>query len=87
MKDLAVGTSSHEVLKRLESSKRPVVILGADQLKTSEGPALLAYTQELALRLQDKLENKDWKVSSINLYISVTLLLLSYFYLYLLLLS
>ncbi|XP_061379204.1 NADH-ubiquinone oxidoreductase 75 kDa subunit, mitochondrial [Danaus plexippus] len=65
VKDLAVGTSSHEVLKRLESSKRPVVILGADQLKTSEGPALLAYTQELALRLQDKLENKDWKVLNV----------------------
>lgn len=62
MKDLATGTSSHEVLKRLDSAKRPVVILGADQLNTPEGAALLAYTQELALRLQDKLEDKDWKV-------------------------
>ncbi|CAH0725586.1 unnamed protein product, partial [Brenthis ino] len=65
VKDLATGTSSHEVLKRLESAKRPVVILGADQLKTPEGAALLAYTQELSLRLQDKLEDKEWKVLNV----------------------
>lgn len=62
IKDLASGSSSHEVLKRLESAQRPVVILGADQLKTPEGAAILAYTQELALRLQDKLQDKSWKV-------------------------
>lgn len=65
VKDLASGSSSHEVLKRLESAQRPVVILGADQLKTPEGPALLAYTQELALRLQDKLQDKNWKVLNV----------------------
>lgn len=65
VKDLATGSSSHEVLKRLESAKRPIVILGADQLKSPEGPALLAYTQELALRLQDKLEDKEWKVLNV----------------------
>lgn len=65
LKDLASGTSSHEVMKRLESAKRPVVILGADQLKTPEGAAILAYTQELALRLQDKLEDKSWKVLNV----------------------
>ncbi|XP_030025978.2 LOW QUALITY PROTEIN: NADH-ubiquinone oxidoreductase 75 kDa subunit, mitochondrial [Manduca sexta] len=65
VKDLATGTSAHEVLKRLESAKRPVVILGADQLKTQEGSALLAYTQELALRLQDKLQDKNWKVLNV----------------------
>lgn len=62
MKDFATGTSAHEVMKRLEQAKRPIVILGADQLKTAEGSALLAYTQELALRLQDKLQDKKWKV-------------------------
>lgn len=62
VKDLASGTSSSEVMKRLQQAKRPIVILGADQLKTSEGPALLAYTQELALRLQDNLQDKSWKV-------------------------
>ncbi|XP_046969797.1 NADH-ubiquinone oxidoreductase 75 kDa subunit, mitochondrial [Vanessa cardui] len=65
VKDLATGTSSHEVMKRLENAKRPVVILGADQLKTPEGAALLAYTQELALRLQDKLVDKEWKVLNV----------------------
>ncbi|CAH1639254.1 unnamed protein product [Spodoptera littoralis] len=65
LKDLASGTSSHEVMKRLEAAKRPVVILGADQLKTPEGAAILAYTQELALRLQDKLEDKSWKVLNV----------------------
>ncbi|CAG4960157.1 unnamed protein product [Parnassius apollo] len=65
VKDLASGTSSHEVLRKLEQAKRPVVILGADQLKTQEGAALLAYTQELALRLQDKLEDKNWKVLNV----------------------
>lgn len=65
LKDLASGTSGSPVLKRLEQAKRPVVILGSDQLKTEEGPALLAYTQELALRLQDKLEDKSWKVLNI----------------------
>ncbi|CAH0755904.1 unnamed protein product [Diatraea saccharalis] len=65
VKDLAAGTSSNEVLKRLESAKRPVVILGADQLKTEEGAALLAYTQELALRLQDNLQDKEWKVLNV----------------------
>ncbi|XP_026746330.1 NADH-ubiquinone oxidoreductase 75 kDa subunit, mitochondrial [Trichoplusia ni] len=65
VKDLATGSSSHEVLKRLESARHPVVILGADQLKTPEGAALLAYTQELALRLQDKLEDKNWKVLNV----------------------
>ncbi|XP_050348047.1 NADH-ubiquinone oxidoreductase 75 kDa subunit, mitochondrial [Nymphalis io] len=65
VKELATGTSSHEVMKRLENAKRPVVILGADQLKTPEGAALLAYTQELALRLQDKLVDKEWKVLNV----------------------
>ncbi|CAK1587117.1 unnamed protein product [Parnassius mnemosyne] len=65
VKDLASGTSAHEVLRKLEQAKRPVVILGADQLKTQEGAALLAYTQELALRLQDKLEDKNWKVLNV----------------------
>ncbi|CAF4810655.1 unnamed protein product [Pieris macdunnoughi] len=65
VKDLATGSSNHEVLKRLQSAKRPVVILGADQLKTSEGSALLAFTQELALRLQDQLEDKEWKVLNV----------------------
>ncbi|KAM3965676.1 NADH dehydrogenase (ubiquinone) 75 kDa subunit [Aphomia sociella] len=65
VKDFATGSSSHEVLKRLESAKRPIVILGADQLKTQEGSALLAYTQELALRLQDKLQDKNWKVLNV----------------------
>ncbi|CAH0680219.1 unnamed protein product [Chilo suppressalis] len=65
VKDLATGTSSNEILKRLESAKRPVVILGADQLKTEEGAALLAYTQELALRLQDNLQDKEWKVLNV----------------------
>ncbi|XP_059048656.1 NADH-ubiquinone oxidoreductase 75 kDa subunit, mitochondrial isoform X2 [Achroia grisella] len=65
VKDLATGSSSHEVLKRLDSAKRPIVILGADQLKTQEGSALLAYTQELALRLQSKLQDKNWKVLNV----------------------
>ncbi|KPI99867.1 NADH-ubiquinone oxidoreductase 75 kDa subunit, mitochondrial [Papilio xuthus] len=65
VKDLASGTSSHEVVRKLEQAKRPVVILGADQLKTAEGAALLAYTQELALRLQDKLQDKEWKVLNV----------------------
>ncbi|KAI5638440.1 molybdopterin oxidoreductase domain-containing protein [Phthorimaea operculella] len=63
VKDLVSG--SHAVAKRLQSAKRPVVILGADQLKTTEGPALLAYTQELAAQLQDKLEDKEWKVLNV----------------------
>lgn len=66
MKDLATGSSNHEVLKRLQSAKKPIVILGADQLKSSEGPALLAYTQELALRLQDQLEDKEWKARTVE---------------------
>lgn len=65
VKDLATGTSNHEVMKRLQSAKRPIVILGADQLKTPEGSALLAYTRELALKLQDKLQDKEWKVLNI----------------------
>ncbi|VVC87237.1 unnamed protein product [Leptidea sinapis] len=65
VKELASGTSNHEVLKRLQSAKRPVLILGADQLKTPEGAALLAYTQELALKLQGKLEDKEWKVLNV----------------------
>ncbi|XP_053610402.1 NADH-ubiquinone oxidoreductase 75 kDa subunit, mitochondrial [Plodia interpunctella] len=65
VKELADGTSSHEVLKRLESAKRPVVILGADQLAAEDGGALLAFTQELALRLQDKLQDKQWKVLNV----------------------
>lgn len=62
VKDFASGTSSHEVMKRLQQAKRPVVILGADQLKSEEGPALLAYTQELAHKLQENLQDKEWKV-------------------------
>lgn len=62
LKELASGSSSHAVQRKLEEAKRPVVILGADQLKTAEGAALLAHTQELALRLQDKLQDKEWKV-------------------------
>ncbi|XP_028164090.1 NADH-ubiquinone oxidoreductase 75 kDa subunit, mitochondrial-like [Ostrinia furnacalis] len=65
VKELATGTSSHEVLKRLQQAKRPVVILGADQLAGDEGAALLAHTQELALRLQDQLQDKDWKVLNV----------------------
>lgn len=48
--------------KRLQAAKKPVVILGADQLKTADGAALLAYTQELALKLQNNLQDKEWKV-------------------------
>ncbi|XP_047992886.1 NADH-ubiquinone oxidoreductase 75 kDa subunit, mitochondrial [Leguminivora glycinivorella] len=65
VKDLASGSSSHAILKRLEQAKRPVVILGADQLKGAEGAALLAHTQELALKLQDKLADKEWKVLNV----------------------
>ncbi|KAL4711515.1 hypothetical protein ACJJTC_000531 [Scirpophaga incertulas] len=65
VKDLASGTSGHEVMKRLQSAKRPVVILGADQLKTKEGAALLSYTQELASKLQENLQEKDWKVLNV----------------------
>ncbi|XP_045500649.1 NADH-ubiquinone oxidoreductase 75 kDa subunit, mitochondrial [Colias croceus] len=65
VKDLATGSSNHEVQRRLESAKRPVVILGADQLAGPEGAALLAHTQELALRLQEKLDDKDWKVLNV----------------------
>ncbi|KAI8439612.1 hypothetical protein MSG28_013338 [Choristoneura fumiferana] len=65
VKDLASGSSSHPVLKRLEQAKRPVVILGADQLQGAEGAALLAHTQELALRLQDKLADPEWKVLNV----------------------
>ncbi|XP_049875813.1 NADH-ubiquinone oxidoreductase 75 kDa subunit, mitochondrial [Pectinophora gossypiella] len=63
VKDLASG--SHELQKRLQAAKRPVVILGADQLKGPEGPAILAYTQELALKLQENLEDKEWKVLNV----------------------
>ncbi|XP_041981795.1 NADH-ubiquinone oxidoreductase 75 kDa subunit, mitochondrial [Aricia agestis] len=65
VKDLASGTSSHEVLKRLESAKRPVVILGSDALRGADGAALLANTMELSLRLQDKLQDKEWKVLNV----------------------
>ncbi|XP_026321244.1 NADH-ubiquinone oxidoreductase 75 kDa subunit, mitochondrial [Hyposmocoma kahamanoa] len=65
VKDLASGSSSHEVAKRLQAAKRPVVILGADQLKTADGAALLAYTQELAFKLQNNLQDKEWKVLNI----------------------
>ncbi|XP_013148064.1 PREDICTED: NADH-ubiquinone oxidoreductase 75 kDa subunit, mitochondrial [Papilio polytes] len=65
LKDLASGSSSHAVQRKLEEAKRPGVILGADQLKTAEGAALLAHTQELALRLQDKLQDKEWKVLNV----------------------
>lgn len=65
VKDLATGTSNSEVLKRLQSAKRPIVILGADQLKGPEGAALLAYTQELACKLQDNLSDKSWKVLNV----------------------
>ncbi|XP_075980158.1 NADH dehydrogenase (ubiquinone) 75 kDa subunit [Anticarsia gemmatalis] len=65
VKDLATGSSSHEVMKRLQSAQRPVVILGADQLKGPEGAALLAYTQELACKLQDNLQDKNWKVLNV----------------------
>ncbi|XP_063386525.1 NADH-ubiquinone oxidoreductase 75 kDa subunit, mitochondrial [Cydia fagiglandana] len=65
VKELASGSCSHPVLKRLEQAQRPVVILGADQLRGAEGAALLAHTQELALKLQDKLADKDWKVLNV----------------------
>ncbi|XP_004931716.1 NADH-ubiquinone oxidoreductase 75 kDa subunit, mitochondrial [Bombyx mori] len=65
VKDLATGTSSHAVARRLEQAKRPVVILGAEQLRGPEGAALLAYTQQLALKLHDKLADKSWKVLNV----------------------
>ncbi|XP_063365408.1 NADH-ubiquinone oxidoreductase 75 kDa subunit, mitochondrial [Cydia amplana] len=65
VKELASGSSSHPVLKRLDQAQRPVVIIGADQLSGADGAALLAHTQELALKLQDKLADKDWKVLNV----------------------
>ncbi|XP_061719332.1 NADH-ubiquinone oxidoreductase 75 kDa subunit, mitochondrial [Cydia pomonella] len=65
VKELASGSSSHPVLQRLERARRPVVLLGADQLAGAGGAALLAHTQELALKLQDKLQDKDWKVLNV----------------------
>lgn len=46
VKDLISG--SHPFNKRLAQAKKPLIILGAQQLKRSDGAALLAAVQQLA---------------------------------------
>lgn len=65
-KILAELTSGkHPVWSRLSAAKRPVIILGSEQLHGEGGASLLGYTQELAAKLQAKLADKEWKVLNV----------------------
>lgn len=46
IKDLLLG--SHKFSKRLGQAKKPIIILGGQQLKRPDGAALLALVQQLS---------------------------------------
>ncbi|XKL66936.1 hypothetical protein PGB90_010356 [Kerria lacca] len=61
VKDLISG--SHPFNKRLAQAKKPLIILGAQQLKRSDGAALLAAVQQLAKKTAEISKvDASWKV-------------------------
>lgn len=59
-------SGSHEFSRTLASAKRPMIVVGAQQLSRSDGAALLALAQQLAQKLAVKTESgTDWKVLNV----------------------
>lgn len=63
LKNLA--NDSHPFAAKLRAAKKPLIILGADTLKRSDGAAILATVQTLAYGVQMGLSVKDWKVLNV----------------------
>uniref|UniRef100_A0A7G3ATU5 NADH-ubiquinone oxidoreductase 75 kDa subunit, mitochondrial n=1 Tax=Lutzomyia longipalpis TaxID=7200 RepID=A0A7G3ATU5_LUTLO len=55
-------SGSHPFAAKLKAAKRPLVIVGADQLTRKDGKAILANLQTFANQLQ---AGKDWKVFNV----------------------
>lgn len=54
---------SHSFCSTLKNAKKPLIILGVEQLTRKDGGKILAETQALAKALQDNVQsNEEWKV-------------------------
>ncbi|KAK9506229.1 hypothetical protein O3M35_008203 [Rhynocoris fuscipes] len=49
----------------LSKSKKPMIILGAQQFSRCDGGAILSQVQQLAKRISDKIRDPEWKVLNI----------------------
>lgn len=59
-------SGSHSFSKTLQGAKRPMIVLGAEQLTRPDGAAILAQVQQLAQALSLKTQaGADWKVLNI----------------------
>ncbi|GBP68543.1 NADH-ubiquinone oxidoreductase 75 kDa subunit, mitochondrial [Eumeta japonica] len=63
VQEFASGQSSHPVYQKMMKAKRPMVIIGADQLKGPEGMSMLATAQQLAYNLEISLSDKNWEAA------------------------
>lgn len=55
----------HPFITTLRSAKKPLVIIGADLLKRSDGAAIFSLIQQFAHNLQTNNKDKDWKVFNV----------------------
>lgn len=62
LKELLSGSGFGQKLK---NAKKPLIIIGADTLKRSDGAAILQAVQLLANSLQSSVEVQDWKVLNV----------------------
>lgn len=62
LKDLSRGSS---FAQKLQQAKKPLIILGADTLKRSDGAAILQAVQLLANGLQNNVQTKGWRVLNV----------------------
>ncbi|KAK7872912.1 hypothetical protein R5R35_004232 [Gryllus longicercus] len=64
LEQLAAG--SHEFFNTLASAKKPLIVLGAQQLQRPDGARILALAQQLAARLTASCKTPaDWKVLNV----------------------
>nr|CAD7444597.1 unnamed protein product [Timema bartmani] len=61
-----IANNDHVFAKKLATAKRPLIVLGADQLTRPDGAAILALTQQIARNLTLNCGvQSDWKVLNI----------------------
>nr|XP_018913653.1 PREDICTED: NADH-ubiquinone oxidoreductase 75 kDa subunit, mitochondrial [Bemisia tabaci] len=55
---------SHPFSAKLKAAKRPLIVLGSQQLARSDGAAILSHVQQLAKKLSSSAE-PDWKILNV----------------------
>lgn len=60
-----IADHSHPFHNKLASAKKPLIILGSDQLARGDGAAILAAVQSISRGIQVKLADPEWKVLNV----------------------